>query len=454
MTILDHRGNPINLSKLLDDDDDAELDESPSLLWWENARTVATGLTPARAAALLRAVDDGDDIHSFMTLAEEIEERDQHYFTCARNRKIRMSASVPVVDSPIDGDDEIHEAVTERIAKWPQLGELVYRLLDGIAKGYSVVEIVWYRDIGEWYPIGIRWRRPEYYRFNKKGIIRRVDSLENLRWSQGKDLEPGKYVIHVPLSKEGRPVRNGLARLGLGSFICKTFNQKDLQRFIELYGMPARIGRYEGELNTKQRRRLLAATIALGHDAAAILPKSQEIELLDGRRGSDVETFLKSATWWNQETSKMWLGGTMTTDAGSSKSQATVHETVSDQIAIFDATGVALAINRDLVRTFVDLNFGPQKRYHRLRWPMQIRGDLTKFTAAISPLIDRGARISERWVLETIGAPSPTDDERLLTSRPSGAPQADSSDTPGDTTPDPEAVADDPNELEADAPSE
>ena len=39
--------------------------------------TVAGGLTPQRLAALLRNANDGD-AHEYLTLAEEMEERDPH----------------------------------------------------------------------------------------------------------------------------------------------------------------------------------------------------------------------------------------------------------------------------------------------------------------------------------------------------------------------------------------
>jgi phage gp29-like protein len=53
--------------------------------------TVASGLTPKRLAALIRRADDADH-HDYLTLAEEIEERDGHYRSVLANAQRRQRA--------------------------------------------------------------------------------------------------------------------------------------------------------------------------------------------------------------------------------------------------------------------------------------------------------------------------------------------------------------------------
>jgi hypothetical protein len=61
---------------------------------WQD--TVASGLTPKRLAALIRRADDADH-YDYLTLAEEIEERDGHYRSVLGTRKLAVAGLEPVV---------------------------------------------------------------------------------------------------------------------------------------------------------------------------------------------------------------------------------------------------------------------------------------------------------------------------------------------------------------------
>ena len=63
-------------------------------LW--NFGQVATGLTPAGMASVLRDAAEGGDHDAYLTLAEEMEERDAHYSSVLGTRK-RAVSGLPVV---------------------------------------------------------------------------------------------------------------------------------------------------------------------------------------------------------------------------------------------------------------------------------------------------------------------------------------------------------------------
>ncbi len=56
----------------------------------------------------------------------------------------------------------------------------------------------------------------------------------------------------------------------------------------------------------------------------------------------------------------------MTADDGSSNAQAQVHNDVRVDILEADAKALANTLNRDLLRPYIDLNFGPQADYPRI----------------------------------------------------------------------------------------
>ncbi|MCP4698974.1 MAG: DUF935 family protein [Gammaproteobacteria bacterium] len=50
----------------------------------------------------------------------------------------------------------------------------------------------------------------------------------------GLELEPYKFIVHMPQLKSGVPVRNGLARLTAFSYMWKMFSVKDWMAFAEM----------------------------------------------------------------------------------------------------------------------------------------------------------------------------------------------------------------------------
>lgn len=430
-TIYDYNGDPIDTAKLLGEHAD------DGSVWTTEARpSVATNLTPKRLGALLRAADDGD-VDAYLILSEEIEERDLHYRSVLFTRRTAISGldvEVEAVDeTPLQQD--IARDV-KRLLREPECVDLRFDMMDAIPKGYSLCEILWEdRPDGKWWPRGYRYRNPRWFRVDpitQKGL--RLDDGT----PDGKELPPAKYVIHLPKLKSGLPTRAGLARPASIAFAFKAYSIRDLARFLEAYGIPARIGRYPASAqgNKALRKKLLNAVRRLGTDAAAILPDDVVIELLEANRGSNSEPFIGTAEFWDRQISKLVLGQTTSSEGGSSDyKESQQHQGVRLSIAHHDGRGIAKTLSRDLVRPFVELNYGPQEEYPRLSLPVPVPEDLTKFTAAVTPFVDRGLRVGQAAVRGKLGLPEPDEEEDILAPRPQGMPQGPMGDTPGGQEP-------------------
>ena len=132
----------------------------------------------------------------------------------------------------------------------------------------------------------------------------------------------------------------------------------------------------------------------------------------------------------------------MTTDDGSSLGQAAVHENVRHDIARADARQMAVTANRDLIHPYVDLNFGPQKKYPVFVIPVTENEDIKALVDAIESLVPLGLKVSMPEVRSRIGFEEPADDVELMTppkavkAIPSGGePDADDPDKTDDKTP-------------------
>lgn len=156
------------------------------------AGTMASGLTPVRLAQILRACDEGA-IEEYLILAEEMEERDPHYFSVLGMRKRAISGVVPTVKPASEDkrDVDIGAAVREHIAEHDGFSDLVEDLLDGLGKGFSAVELIWpeKRTTNFWELVEFKHRDPRFFRFDREtgSELRMLDEAAPV---EGLELDP------------------------------------------------------------------------------------------------------------------------------------------------------------------------------------------------------------------------------------------------------------------------
>ena len=369
--------------------------------------TVASGITPERLASLLQRAVDGDP-HDYLTLAEEMEEKEPHYASVLATRK-RAVAKLPTqIEAASDSakDIEIADAVRELI-KRAGYKALKEDLLDALGKGYSAVEIDWDKGGKRWFPRAYKWRDPRFFTFDRvtRTELRLLDESNML---EGVELPPYKFIVHFPKLKSGIPIRGGLARLVAWSYMAKMYNFKDWLAFVEIFGMPLRVGKYGTNALPEDIQVLKTAVANLGSDAAAVLPESMKIEFEKAAQATGGEKLFQGlAEWVDKQTSKAVLGQTMTADDGSSMAQAKVHDEVRDDIRDSDAEQLEETLNLQLIKPFIDLNYGPQKTYPWLKLFIREPEDIVALTSALKELVPLGLRVEQSVVRDKIGLPDP-----------------------------------------------
>lgn len=369
--------------------------------------TVASGLTPQRLASLLQAASEGDH-HAYLTLAEEMEERDLHYQAELGKRKLAVSRLPVTVESATDEprDKELADAVRTMI-KGAGFRALLKDLLDAIGKGFAVVEIVW-RTGGLWTPARYEWRDPRFFQFDRvaRREIRLRDELDTFN---GIELAPYKYLCHIHRGKSGIPIRGGIARLAAWAFMCKGYTIKDWLAFAEVFGMPLRLGKYGPSAREDEIRILKTAVANLGTDAAAVFPESMQVELIEaGNKGGSSDFFKTLANYLDDQVSKGILGQTASSSGtpgklGNEELQAEVRDDIRDD----DAEALEETINRDLVRPFIDLNFGPQDQYPEIQLRAIPPEDVKALVDAVEKLVPLGLKVEQSVMRDKLGLPDP-----------------------------------------------
>jgi len=365
--------------------------------------SVASTLTPQRLAGILRSVVDGNDPEAYMTLAEEIEERDLHYSAQLRTRKLAVAAIPPTVEAA--SDDAIDVLMAERVREImddDQIPELFFDLLDGLGKGLALVQILWDTKSTPWKPQDYKWVDPRYLRQDQETLEQILLISEDA--PTGAPLEPYKFILHTPRSKSGSVWRNGLARLVAVMYMLKSFTIRDWWAFAEVFGIPVRIGKYGANATTDDIETLINAIGRIASDAGAVIPESMKIELVETAKGNGGNTLFENMVrWCDEQVSKAVLGQTMTADNGSSQSQATVHNEVRIDIAKWDARQLESSINEYLIKPYIILNWGVQLRYPKVRIKVPEPEDLKMLVDSLAPLIDRGLKVSSSEMADKFG---------------------------------------------------
>lgn len=276
-------------------------------------------------------------------------------------------------------------------------------------------EILWNTDSQFWQPRDYEWVDPRFLKPDK-ATLRSFQLLTDRNPIDGEPLTPGKYLVHQPRLKSGLPIRNGLARLVAVMYMLKSFTLRDWWAFAEKFGIPVVVGKYGPNASPEQIQILLDAITSLASDAGCAIPDSMLLDMKEtASRNNGGALFKEMAVWCDEQISKAVLGQTMTTDDGSSRAQADVHDRVRMDIARWDARQLQNTLNEFLVRPFVIMNYGPQTAYPGVVMRLNEPEDLKALVEALTPLIDRGLEVQMSEVRDKFGLSEPEKGAVLLT---------------------------------------
>lgn len=385
----------------------------------------ADGMTPVRLAQIMREADQGEPLQYF-ELAEAIEERDLHYAGVLGTRKRSVSQIEPTVEAASDDPEDVRRA--DMVRNWLKRDELAdetFDMLDATGKCISFTEIIWDSSEGQWQPDRLEWRDPRHFTFDRATLRKPMlrGGIEGN--SVAEPLPAFKFIYTQIKAKSGLPLRSGIARLAAWAWMFKAFTQRDWAIFVQTYGQPVRIGKFHEGATKEDKSTLFRAVANIAGDCAAIIPKSMEIDFIEAKNvTAGAEVYERRADWIDRQVSKAVVGQTGTTDSkqgGLGDGGNRVHAEVREDIEAADCKSLAAAINRDLIRPWMDLEFGPSKRYPRVVIKRPKAEDLKQLTESLAALVPLGFRVEQSEVRDKFGLSEPAQDAEVFQPAPSAA---------------------------------
>lgn len=371
-----------------------------------NYASQVTGLTPQQLVSINYSGDRFRTTNQ-LTLALEIEERDDRLQSLLRKRKSACTGLDGIVTAPTDDYDQNIIDACNQLTKLPWWVDMQIDILDAIHKGWSVLELIWNTQSDLWIPKPIyvdqRWTTWNEYDGMSLHLVGDGNTLgEEIIGGQG------RYIIHRHKSKSGQPHRGGLMKAIALTFIAKAFAKTDRMLFMEKLGIPLVVMRHKNQ-TAAIRSKLEEIAQSITSDGAAIIPADVEIEFQSGRGvGIDENIYQNVIESLNDDYAILINGQTMTTTDGSSRAQAEVMESVQrDQITKDDARQLCATITEQLIKPFVIYNFGYQKLYPYYYKKTEDEESIHEIIETHSPLIDRGMKFPQSYFYDKLGMEIP-----------------------------------------------
>lgn len=374
------------------------------------------GLTPSRLANILDAAEQGDIVSQF-ELYEDMEEKDAHIASemGKRRRAVIRDYEILPPPNPSAAEKRAAKEVEELLTDIPDFEEVIFDTTDAIGKGFACQEIEWHMAEGKWVPKSITHRPQTWFQFHR-GYTQEIRLRDG---THGEPLNQFGWITHTHRAKSGYLERAALFRILVWPYLFKNYSVGDLAEFLEIYGIPLRLGTYPPSATEKEKTTLLRALLEVGHNAAGIIPEGMKLDFHDAATG-DPAAFELMISWCERSQSKAILGGTLTSQAdGKSSTNAlgNVHNEVRKDLQESDCRQTSATLSRDLVYPVAHLNgLAPDgiRRAPRLKLVVDEPEDITVYADALPKLVGVGMRITRQWAQERLSIPEPEDGQEIL----------------------------------------
>lgn len=374
------------------------------------------GLTPARLNAILQEAEQGNWMRQ-IELADDMEERDTQIYSELAKRKgalLTLGWDIEPPENPSAAEQKTTDQVREWVRAIPQFREtLLTEMMDAVLKLFKPIEM--------WWELEERQLRPRFkprpQRWCCLSEDREAIHLRSDASPYGEPLRPFGWITHVHRSRNGYLARGALARVLAWPYLYKNYSLRDLAEFLEIYGLPLRLGKFPAGASDAEKRKLLQAVINIGHNAAGIIPQSMMIEFQKAADGSD-GPFRAMMDAMDAAESKAILGQTLTSGEGQHGTQAlgTVHNDVRLDILKSDASRIDESITSQLIAPMVLLNIAgaDPRRLPRYVTDVPEPEDLKLYAEALPKLAAAGMRIGLKDMHRRLRIPIAEDGEEVL----------------------------------------
>jgi phage gp29-like protein len=366
-------------------------------------------LDPTRLASAFASADQGY-IADQAALFELVEEQDPHIFAelAKRRRSVtglgwKLHPPKDATQSEIDRTAELQDMLTNI----PHFEDAQYDLTDAIGKGFTALEIDWQTG-SVWLPRALNFVPQRMFQTD-----RNTGELMLLKMGLPEPLREGGWVVHEHRAKSGYIEQAALFRVLAWTYAYKAYNIRDMQRFLEVYGLPLRLGKYPAGIGKEQRNELLRAVRNIGSDGAGVVPSTMSIEFIQAQAGK-VDDFLNATAYWEQKQSKAILGGELDGKT-TSEARIMIYDKVRREILLHDVRQVEPTMNGQIVKPIALINgMFAEDRLPKYRYDTEESVDQGKMVKVLNDGATMGMEIDVEYAHQVTQIPRAKAGAKLL----------------------------------------
>jgi phage gp29-like protein len=420
MAILDAQGRPIDTAELAEPQT-AQIAQ----LYRQFDNHPSRGLTPAKLARILEEAEQGNIVAQH-ELFMDMEEKDAHLFAEMSKRKraiLTLQWDIVPPRNATKAEEDDAAWLREVLLDFADLDDLFLDCLDGIGHGFSAIELEWAAVGKERLIVEAHHRPQSWFKLD-------IENRQNLRLrdnsGEGAELRAFGWIVHRHAAKSGYLARSGLHRVLAWPFLFKNYSVRDFAEFLEIFGIPLRIGKYPSGAQPNEKMTLLRAVTAIGHNAAGIMPEGMSIEIEEAAKGS-ADPFMAMIDWAERSESKAIVGQTSSSEAksqGLGSGLANLHGEVRHDLLVSDAAQLGGSLTRQLLYPMLVVNRGQRdpRRVPRLAFDTGKPEDIKIFSDALPKLVAVGMPVPINWAQDKLRIPAPKDGEAVLAVPAAAAP--------------------------------
>lgn len=373
------------------------------------------GITPAALASILDQAETGDIIQQ-SELFKDIEERDPHIYAELSKRKRTVIGLPWSIVPPYEATAQELESLAKLntlLSSLPDFEDMLLDLLDAIGHGFSCVELTWANTDGIWAPVKFMHRPQSWFKLD-------TETRSELRLReggyQGTELWPFGWIVHKHFAKSGYLARAGLFRVLAWPWLMKQFSLRDLAEYLEIYGLPVKIGKYPRSAPEEDKDNLSRAIQQLGRSVSGVMPDDMSLEFLKESLGSS-DPFMGMVNYCDSVISQAILGQTLSSSSqstGLGSGVANLHGEVRQDLLEADAAQLSSTLSAQLINPLLEINGWASGRKFSFVFDTSTQGDLNLFASSIKLLSEAGLSMPEEWVRKKAGIPEPSKTEKTI----------------------------------------
>ncbi|MFM2433231.1 MAG: hypothetical protein RLZZ511_4445 [Cyanobacteriota bacterium] len=273
------------------------------------------------------------------------------------------------------------------------------KMLFGVFYGYAIGECLWAREGNKIQLTTIKVRKQRRFKFDWDMKPRLITWNNNY---EGEVLPEYKFWHYsTGADNDDDPYGLGLAHWLYWPTYFKRNGIKSWLKFLERFAQPTAKGTYGPGAEAAEKAALKQALQAFGEDAAVMVPEGVAIDLIEAARSGTAD-YGGLCDRMDGAIAKIILSQTMTTDNGSSKSQAEVHNGVKLDVVKADADLIDASANNTWVKWLTDWNF-PGAAYPRIGRKLEDEENLNDRATRDKSLSEMGFRLTPEKVVEVYG---------------------------------------------------